>query len=96
MAEVLDMRTELTSLMDLKVYTDKGKYVGKVDDIIIDPNEKRINELAIGDVNRDVFDVAAKGIRLPYRWVTAVGDIIIIKQPIARAKPQPAAQEAKK
>jgi sporulation protein YlmC with PRC-barrel domain len=95
MAEVLNMRTELTSLMDLKVYTDKGKYVGKVDDVIIDPNEKRISALAIGDVNRDVFDVPAKGIRLPYRWVLAVGDIIIIKQPIARAKPQPAPETRK-
>lgn len=90
------MRTELTSLMDLKVYTDKGKYVGKVDDIRIDPNEKRITDLAVSDVNKDIFDVPSKGILLPYRWITAVGDIIIIKQPVARAKPQPAAQETKK
>ena len=74
------MRMELTSLNGLDVYTTKGKYVGRVDDIVLDPNESKISGIAVGDINRDLFDVNAKGVVIPYRWVTAIGDIVLMRQ----------------
>ena len=74
------MRMELTSLNGLDVYTNKGKYVGRVDDIVLDPNERKISGLAIGSVNKDLFDINAKGVVIPYRWVSAVGDIVLMRQ----------------
>ncbi len=47
------MRIELTQIMDLNVYTDKGDYIGKVEDIKIDTNDKRVTGLVIGDINHN-------------------------------------------
>jgi len=74
------MRMELTSIHGLEVYTTKGKYVGRVDDIVLDPNDRKISGLAVGDINKDLFNVNTKGIVIPYRWVTAVGDIVLMRQ----------------
>ncbi len=75
------MIADITSLFDLNVYTDKGKYVGKVQDVQLEANERKISGLALGNINRDMFDVETKGIIIPYRWVLAAGDIVIIRQP---------------
>lgn len=83
------MKTEITSLQGLLVYTDKGKYVGKVQDLTIDPVERRISGLVVVDFNRDLFDLQAKGIIIPYRWVSAVGDIVLIKHAARKPKSTP-------
>ncbi|HTY91159.1 MAG TPA: PRC-barrel domain-containing protein [Methanocella sp.] len=75
------MIADITSLFDLNVYTDKGKYVGKVQDVQLEANERKISGLALGNVNKDLFDVETKGVIIPYRWVLAAGDIVIIRQP---------------
>jgi sporulation protein YlmC with PRC-barrel domain len=74
------MRMELTSLYGLDVYTDKGTRVGRIDDVVIDTNEKKILGLAVGNINTDIFDVGSKGAIIPYRWVVAIGDIILIRE----------------
>ena len=75
------MIADITSLFDLNVYTDKGKYVGKVQDVQLEANERKISGLALANINKDMFDVETKGVIIPYRWVLAAGDIIIIRQP---------------
>lgn len=82
----LNMNAEITSLLDQEVYTQKGIFVGRVDDAVLDAVKGVISGLALGDVNKDLFDQKSKGIVIPYRWVTAVGDIIIIKHLIRNAK----------
>jgi sporulation protein YlmC with PRC-barrel domain len=78
------MIAELTSLLGLNVYTDRGKYVGKVSDAVLDANEKKITGLAISDLNSDLFDVQSRGVIIPYRWVLSVGDVVVIKQIVDR------------
>lgn len=80
------MNAEITSLLEQEVYTQKGVFVGKVDDAVIDPENGVVSGLALGDVNRDLFDQKGRGIVIPYRWVTAVGDIIIIRHLTRNAK----------
>jgi len=75
------MIADITSLFDLNVYTDKGKYVGKVQDVQLEANERKISGLALGNINKDMFEVETKGVIIPYRWVLAASDIIIIRQP---------------
>jgi sporulation protein YlmC with PRC-barrel domain len=81
-----EMNVEITSLLDVEVYTQKGIFVGKVDDIVLDPEKGSVSGLALGDVNKDLFDQKGKGIVIPYRWVTAVGDIIVIRHLNRNAK----------
>jgi len=86
------MKIELTSLHGLNIYTDKGSYVGTVDDVIIDPNEKKISGLAVGNVNTNMFEVDG-GVIIPYRWVTAIGDVILMKEIQTNKTSQPESTE---
>jgi len=81
-----EMNAEITSLLDQEVYTQKGIFVGRVDDAVLDPENGVVSGLALGDVNKDLSDQKGKGIVIPYRWVTAVGDIIIIRHLTKNAK----------
>jgi sporulation protein YlmC with PRC-barrel domain len=80
------MNAEITSLLDQEVYTLKGIFVGRVDDAVLDPENGVVSGLALGDVNKELFEQKGKGIVIPYRWVTAVGDIIIIRHLTKNAK----------
>lgn len=73
------MQADITSLLGLDVYTQKGIFVGKVDDAVLDPENGIISGLALGSVNKEFFDQKGKGIVIPYRWITAVGDIVIMR-----------------
>jgi sporulation protein YlmC with PRC-barrel domain len=88
------MIADITSLFDLNVYTDKGKYVGKVQDVQLEANERKISGLALGNINKDMFDVETKGVIIPYRWVLAAGDIVIIRQPNVNLGEKEEAEEA--
>ncbi len=80
------MNAEITSLLGLEVYTQKGIFVGRVDDVVLNPEQGAVSGLALGDLNRDLFDQKSKGIIIPYRWVTAIGDIIIMRHLTRNAK----------
>lgn len=74
------MEIELSSLYGQDLYTDRGIYVGKIEDVTVDVKEKRISGLAVKNVNPNAFSVGKrKGVIIPYRWVTAIGDIVLIK-----------------
>ncbi len=74
------MRTQITDLIGLRVYTESGVYVGEVEDIVLDIDAKRIDGLAIGSLNKDLIDVKKhKGIRIPYRLVKSVSDVVVLR-----------------
>ncbi len=74
------MRTQITDLIGLRVYTESGLYVGEVEDIILDIDAKRIDALAIGTLNKDLIDVKKhKGIKLPYRLVKSISDVVVLR-----------------
>jgi sporulation protein YlmC with PRC-barrel domain len=70
---------EIYSLLGMKVYTDEGRFVGVVKDLVIDVERRRIKSIAISDYNKSLIDSDAKGVLIPYRLVKAVGDIVIVK-----------------
>jgi sporulation protein YlmC with PRC-barrel domain len=80
------MHADITSLLGLEVYTNKGVFVGRVDDAVLDSERGAVSGLALGDVNKDLFDLKSRGIIIPYRWVMAVGDIIIMRHQTRNAK----------
>jgi len=45
------MRTQITELFGLNVYTDKAVFIGCVDDVVIDVDQKKIDALAVGELN---------------------------------------------
>ena len=87
------MRAEITSLFGLNVYTDVGTYIGKVSDLVLDANDRKVSGLAISDINREVFEVPTKGVIIPYRWVVTTGDIVIIRDVVKKFSPPKETEE---
>ncbi len=91
------MEIELSSLYGQDIYTDRGIYVGKIEDVSIDIKEKRISGLAVKNINPNAFDVGKKkGVIIPYRWVTAIGDIVLIKHVRRRVAEKEKEEEEKR
>lgn len=80
------MHADITSLFGLEVYTQKGIFVGRVDDVVLNPEQGEVSGLALGDLNKDLFEQKRKGVIIPYRWITAIGDIIIMRHLTKNAK----------
>ena len=82
-----DTPQEITSLVGREVYSNNGVYVGEVEDVRLDLDEERVTGLAVGDVNFDLFEGHVEGhsgVMIPYRWVRAVGDVILINDAVER------------
>ncbi len=73
------MQAEISTLFGLNVYTEKGVYIGKVTDVVLEVNDKKATGLAVTKLNPDMFESTDRGVVLPYRWVTAVGDVVLIR-----------------
>ncbi len=85
---------EISTLFGLKVYTDEGRFVGVICDVVIDLERRQIRGLAMSEFNRALIDSKAPGIILPYRLVKSVGDIVIVKDVFKRRKKHEEVEEA--
>jgi len=68
---------EITTFLKLPVYTRTGTYIGHVKNVFLDVEEKRINSLLVTNTNPALVE-GSVDIAVPYRWVNAVGDIVIL------------------
>ncbi|MCK5636146.1 MAG: PRC-barrel domain-containing protein [Thermoplasmatales archaeon] len=68
---------EVTSFLKLPVYTREGTYVGHVRNVFIDMDEKCISSLLVTNTNPSLVE-GTVDVAVPYRWVNAVGDIVIL------------------
>ena len=78
---------EITTLVGREVYTKNGAFVGEVEDLRLDLNRQGVTGLALHEVNDELFDAdvrSSRGVILPYRWVQAVGDIVIVNDIVER------------
>ncbi|SFR69320.1 PRC-barrel domain-containing protein [Halogeometricum limi] len=80
---------ELTTLVGREVYSNNGVFVGEVEDVRLDLDRQAVTGLALGRLNDELFQnriERGKGVLLPYRWVRAVGDVILVNDVIERLK----------
>ena len=78
---------EITTLVGREVYTKNGAFVGEVEDLRLDLDRQGVTGLALHEVNDELFDAdvrSSRGVILPYRWVQAVGDIVIVNDIVER------------
>ena len=74
------MKTQVTDLFGMNVFTEKAIYVGVVDDVLINIDGKKIESLAVGELNPELADPRGhRGYLIPYRIIKVIGDIIIIR-----------------
>jgi len=87
---------EITSLVGREVYSNNGVFVGEIEDIRLDLQKELVTGLALGDVNHELFDArvsTSEGVIVPYRWVRAVGDVVLINDIVERIR-EPENEEA--
>jgi len=78
---------EITTLVGREVYSKNGVFVGEVEDIRLDLDRQTVTGLALHQLNNELFDAevqSARGVILPYRWVQAVGDVVIANDIVER------------
>ena len=74
------METQITELFGLQIYTDKGMFIGEVEDVVIDVDQKKIEAIVVGKVNDELFELRNfKGLKIPYRIISAIDDIVLIR-----------------
>lgn len=82
-----DTPQEITTLVGREVYSKNGVYVGEVEDIRLNLDDEQVTALAVADLNPELFEEHARGSRgvlIPYRWVRAVGDVILVNDIVER------------
>lgn len=80
---------EITSLVGREVYTNNGVFLGEVEDLRLDLDAQQVTGLALHQLNRELFAqeaASARGVIVPYRWVQAVGDVIIVSDIVERVQ----------
>jgi sporulation protein YlmC with PRC-barrel domain len=78
--ERIPMRTQVTELFGLNVYTDKAIFIGSVDDVVIDVDQKKIDSLAVGELNPEIGEIKGySGLQIPFRIIKSIGDIVIVR-----------------
>jgi sporulation protein YlmC with PRC-barrel domain len=78
---------EITTLVGREVYTKNGVFVGEVEDLRLDLDVEQVTGLALHQINTELFDpevASSRGVIVPYRWVQAVGDIVIVNDVVER------------
>jgi sporulation protein YlmC with PRC-barrel domain len=89
------MMEEASELIGLQVYTPNGIFLGNVNNLVIDLDNKRIDGLFISETNPLLVE-DSKAVNVPYRWINAVGDIILLRYFPKRVTTRKGAAPAKK
>lgn len=77
----------VSDIVGLKVYTTSGVYVGTVDDLQLGFDQKEATGVALTDVNAEIqkkVDRNKKGVIIPYPWIEAVHDVVLVFDVIDR------------
>ncbi|MFC3959931.1 PRC-barrel domain-containing protein [Halovivax cerinus] len=80
---------EITSLVGREVYTKNGVFVGEVEDLKLNLDVRTVTGLAVGSLSTELFEQEAsqgQGVVVPYRWVRAVGDVILVADVVERVR----------
>ena len=71
------MLEEISKIKGLEVYAPNGIFVGYADRFVVEPSDRRVTGIFLESANPVLVD-AGVSIKIPYRWVQAVGDVIIL------------------
>ncbi|MDE1820257.1 MAG: PRC-barrel domain-containing protein [Euryarchaeota archaeon] len=72
------MLVEITQLVDRDVYTPDGRHLGKVTNIVLDVEGGRADGLFVAEPSEYLVE-GSRGVNVPFRWVAAVNDVILLK-----------------
>lgn len=68
---------EITSFLNLPVYTQGGTFIGSVRNVVMDVSDKSIHGLTLSKTNPDRV-ASSLDVTVPYRWVKSADDIVVL------------------
>ena len=72
------MLVEMTELLGRQIYTPDGRLLGEVANLVVDVEAAKIDGLFV-DESSPMLVEDSKPINVPYRWVAAVNDVLLLK-----------------
>ncbi|MCG2827404.1 MAG: PRC-barrel domain-containing protein [Thermoplasmatales archaeon] len=72
------MLDEISRFSNMQVYTNQGVQLGTVENVVLDVTNSKVDALYISGTNPILVEDSVN-LNVPYRWIQAVGDIIILK-----------------
>jgi sporulation protein YlmC with PRC-barrel domain len=72
------MLVEMTELLGRQIYTPDGRLLGEVGNVIVDVEGSKIDGLYVDESSPLLVD-ESRPVNVPYRWVSAVNDVVLLK-----------------
>ena len=72
------MLVEMTELLGRQIYTPDGRLLGEVDNLVVDVEGSKLDGLFVQESSPLLVD-DSKPVNVPYRWVSAVNDVVLLK-----------------
>ncbi|HTT25684.1 MAG TPA: PRC-barrel domain-containing protein [Thermoplasmata archaeon] len=72
------MLVEMTELLGRQIYTPDGRLLGEVGNVIVDVEGSKIDGLYVDESSPLLVD-ESRPVSVPYRWVSAVNDVVLLK-----------------
>ncbi|MGE4274909.1 MAG: PRC-barrel domain-containing protein [Candidatus Methanomethylophilaceae archaeon] len=73
------MLEETANLIGMKVYSPHGIYLGAVSNLVLDLAGRRVDGIFLDHTSPALVE-GSHPVNVPYRWIQAVGDVIILKK----------------
>ena len=72
------MHEAISEIIGMQVYTPSGTYLGNVDNLVMDMENKIVDGIFIRQSNPLLVE-GSISINVPYRWIQSIGDVVILK-----------------
>lgn len=72
------MLVEMTELLGRQIYTPEGRLLGEVDNVVVDVDTSKIDGLYVEESSPMLVE-DSRPTNVPYRWVSAVNDVVLLK-----------------
>ncbi|MCI4335793.1 MAG: PRC-barrel domain-containing protein [Thermoplasmata archaeon] len=72
------MLVEMTELLGRQIYTPDGRLLGEVDNLVVDVETSKLDGLFVQESSPLLVD-ESRPVNVPYRWVSAVNDVVLLK-----------------
>lgn len=72
------MLEEASEMIGLQVYTNQAIFLGNVSNLVVEVDDNKVQGLFISNTNPMLVE-GSKSVNVPFRWIGAIGDVIILK-----------------
>ncbi|HEV2317391.1 MAG TPA: PRC-barrel domain-containing protein [Thermoplasmata archaeon] len=72
------MLVESTELVGRQVYTPDGRLLGEVGNLVIDVEGSKVDGIFLDEPSPLLVE-ESRPINIPYRWVSAVNDVVLLR-----------------